>query len=189
VFPQARRGGGAHPPAEKLHRDWRHISFARVLRTQAQRAPDCRRAAPSPPTAAGSAELALRHYRTARPPKAGPTEGTSRLPRLLLLGFYAGIHRIASRDLPAEARAGRRVVDAPPAPRHLMRAVGGQVEGRCVRWSSVHVEAKRSCWSARALRRPAGRTCTDRYRQPDREVQHSLHTLKGSPSRLPARCR
>ena len=34
----------------------------------------------APPAAAGSAELALRHYRTARPPKAGPARGASRLP-------------------------------------------------------------------------------------------------------------
>ncbi len=59
----------AYPLAEKLHRDWRHISFARLLRTQALRTSGLLpRAAPSPPAAAGSAELALRHYRTARPP-------------------------------------------------------------------------------------------------------------------------
>jgi hypothetical protein len=39
-----RRAAGGHPLAEKLHRDWRHISFARVLRTQALRTPDCCRA-------------------------------------------------------------------------------------------------------------------------------------------------
>ena len=39
VRPQARRGGRADPLAEKLHRDWRHISFARLLRTQALRTP------------------------------------------------------------------------------------------------------------------------------------------------------
>jgi hypothetical protein len=41
---EAGRGGGADPLAEKLHRDWRHISFARVLRTQALRTPGCCRA-------------------------------------------------------------------------------------------------------------------------------------------------
>ena len=54
---------------EKLHRDC-HIGFARLLRTQALRTPGLLpRAAPSPPAAAGSAELALRHYRTGQPPK------------------------------------------------------------------------------------------------------------------------
>jgi len=66
---QIRRDQAAHAFIEKMHRDWRHISFARVLRTQALRTSGCCRAAPSPPTAAGSAELALRHCRTARPPK------------------------------------------------------------------------------------------------------------------------
>ena len=65
----AGRGTAADPLAEKLHRDWRHISFVRLLRTQALRTPGLLpRPAPSPPAAPGSAELALRHYRTARPP-------------------------------------------------------------------------------------------------------------------------
>ena len=70
LIPETFGGAGTDPLAEKLHRDWRHISFARLLRTQALRTPGLLpRAAPSPPAAAGSAELALRHYRTARPPR------------------------------------------------------------------------------------------------------------------------
>jgi RimJ/RimL family protein N-acetyltransferase len=42
--PQACCSGGADPLAEKLHRDRRHISFVRVLRTQALRTPGCCRA-------------------------------------------------------------------------------------------------------------------------------------------------
>ena len=41
---RTRPGACRDPLAEKLHRDWRHISFARVLRTQALRTPDCCRA-------------------------------------------------------------------------------------------------------------------------------------------------
>jgi hypothetical protein len=79
-LPCDRYPASGHPPpdplAEKLHRDWRHISFARLLRTQALGTPGLLpRAASSPPAAAGSAELALRHYRTARPPTRARSAG------------------------------------------------------------------------------------------------------------------
>ena len=90
----ARLGMPPDPLAEKLHRDWRHISFARLLRTQALRTPGpLPRAAPSPPAAAGSAELALRHYRTARPPKRA---GMRAPPRTR--AAPAGPHRSTTAD-------------------------------------------------------------------------------------------
>jgi len=51
------------------------------------------------PAAAGSAELVLRHYRTARPPKAGPTRGASGLPARLLLAGLAGVGVDSARDV------------------------------------------------------------------------------------------
>jgi Protein of unknown function (Hypoth_ymh) len=62
LMTRALKPGGplADPLAEKLHRDWRHISFARVLRTQALRTRGCcrarlprHRAQPGPPQRPG----------------------------------------------------------------------------------------------------------------------------------------